>query len=265
MLTQQNINLTKNAIDLWVISLPLDDAQNSKLNSYLNPDELIKVQSFKFKYLQDIAIASRGGLRVILSQYLITNPESIDIRTTAFGKPYLYDSNLRFNVSHSGNYVLIAMSYGNNLGIDIEKMHGDFDYKDIASNYFTNNEIAVIESENTQDLYAFYRAWTRKEACLKAVGKGLTIDLKDIEVTCSSNEPAKVLNFVNHNKNWQLFEISINPEYMASVAVQASEPFFINKLDFKSHFFNYCTALYCYSILISPLIEAKVSFLYPSA
>lgn len=233
MITQKNIKLGKHTIDLWVISLPLEDYQKSILSSYLNTNELIKTRSFKFKYLQEIAIASRGGVRAILSQYLKVNPSAVDIRTTAFGKPYVFDCSLAFNISHSGSYVLVAVSNGDNLGVDIEKLREDLDYKYIANNYFTHNEIAAIEGKNIKGLYAFYRAWTRKEACLKAVGKGLSIDLKDIEVTCSSNEPAKVLKFVNYSENWQLFEIDIDPEYIVSIALQATQSCCINKLDFK--------------------------------
>lgn len=226
--------LTKNSVDLWVISLSAIGApQLSNLESYLSYKELAAVSSFSGKTLKENAIASRGCLKLVLSKYLRKAPALIFIDQNEYGKPHVLGSNIKFNVSHAGKYILIAVTRDIDIGVDIEQISEDFVFADIVNTFFTDTEKNAINSHVPSSRMAFYRAWTRKEACLKALGKGLSIDLQDVEVTCLAKEPAKVLKFKNYDNDWQLFDIDIDPQYFAALALQASERYTVNKIEFN--------------------------------
>src|SRR5690606_30609088 len=108
--------------------------------------------------------------------------DNIHIATDAHKKPYLNSHpTVFFNVSHAGDYALIAI--GNSpIGIDIEFINKNFDYKEILANIF--NKIEIDEINLTQEQHdTFYKFWTRKEAIVKAIGKGIDDDLIKIPVT----------------------------------------------------------------------------------
>jgi 4'-phosphopantetheinyl transferase len=227
------ISSMNNYVDLWIISLPIDTNMFINLKKSLNHQELSYTDSFKSQILKNNAIASRGGLRAILAKYLDLEPNLISIEKNSFGKPYVPNSNIRFNVSHSGKYILVAVATDINMGVDIERISDDFDYSEIIDSYFNDNERLCINSESTDGRKAFYRAWTRKEACLKSIGAGLSLDLKDIEVSCAETDTPQVISFKGFHEHWELYEIDIDPQYMVSLALETSSPYSINKLEFR--------------------------------
>jgi phosphopantetheinyl transferase len=86
------------------------------------------------------------------------------------GKPYLRDGSVYFNLSHSGEYVVLAVS-DREVGVDIEKIKP---YpKKVATRFFTQKEQAWLESESTDE--NFFRIWTGKESVMKAAGQGLSM------------------------------------------------------------------------------------------
>ena len=86
---------------------------------------------------------------------------------TPNGKPYLPDSPIRFNVSHSHQLTLIAVTYEVEVGVDLERIRALPDYRAIAERYFPPGEAALTGEID------FFRRWTRFEAVLKAQGVGL--------------------------------------------------------------------------------------------
>lgn len=112
-------------------------------------------------------------LRKILAEQLNAYPKNIRFSISESSKPYLPE--IHFNISHSGDYVVIAISK-KNVGIDVELIKDHFDHELLAEVCFTSNERKLIT--NLEDFYTF---WTRKEAILKASGEGLIDDLHDIE------------------------------------------------------------------------------------
>lgn len=118
----------------------------------------------------------------LLSELLIqkaiiekTGIENAAIRRNEYGKPYLQGvKDFHFNLSHSGDYVVIAVSE-RHVGIDIEKKV-KVDYR-IAKKFFGEKEVQEIltSSEEQDRVDAFCRIWTLKESYVKAIGKGLSI------------------------------------------------------------------------------------------
>lgn len=213
-------------IDIWKLRLPLSSITLDRLRNNLNQEERGRLKLFKITALAQEFIASRGGLREILSHYTNNHPKNIDICYSKYKKPYLNNSNLNFNVSHSGNYIVYAFCESARIGIDIEKIKSDIDFLDIAKNYFTRNEyIEISKNKGAAMAITFYRCWTRKEACIKAIGQGLYYDLNKIEVTCALNAEPKVLKFEDQfddNSEWSLIEFTPDEDYIASIAIDRS-------------------------------------------
>ena len=119
---------------------------------------------------------------MLLGHYLAARPESIQFSTQGNNKPRLASihsrADLRFNVSHSGSLALVAVTVGNEIGVDVEHLRDVSHVEQIAGRYFHTDEIAAIRSAEPTDRTAtFLRCWTAKEAVLKALGIGITSSL----------------------------------------------------------------------------------------
>ncbi len=130
---------------------------------------------------------------------------------TNLKRPY-FDETIDFNISHSGKYVICAISTSAKIGIDVEEI------KDIPLTDFTNQFSAdemknIVNAENT--LRSFYGLWTKKEAFLKAIGTGLYVPLNKVQVTN---------NKITWEKNdWFLTELKLNKDYCAHVCADTFE------------------------------------------
>lgn len=115
------------------------------------------------------------------------------------------------------------MDYNRELGIDIERIRKDFPYQQIAESFFSPFENAVLRSlPEHQQLRAFFTCWTRKEAYIKAVGKGLSIPLNQFDVSLAPGEPAALLNVEGNPEEaskWSLIELFPSSDMVAAVAV----------------------------------------------
>ncbi len=126
---------------------------------------------------------SRGILKELSASYLRTAPKDLNYDTNRFGKPFIANSNhlLQFNISHSTDYILLAFSFDPSpIGIDIEENNLDFNFLDIADQYFSDHEKDSLCCTNPSE--QFFKIWTRKEAMMKAIGEGLTDELVQIDV-----------------------------------------------------------------------------------
>jgi 4'-phosphopantetheinyl transferase len=154
----------------------------------------------------------REALRLLLSKYLSAPPMEIIIAADKNRKPFISSppSDIYFNVSHSGDWVLIAFT-GAELGIDIEKKDPDFDYKSFLREHYSESEQKYI-AEAADPVAAFYFLWTRKEALIKAWGTGLRENLNEVDVLDSDDL------FEFNQKHWRLQSFNISLDYPAAVA-----------------------------------------------
>ena len=144
-------------------------------------------------------VAGRGLLRRLLGMYLGTDAAEVEFTFNSFGKPALAAKHgagdLRFNVSHSHDWALIAFTRGRELGVYIERVRPDFATREIAQRFFSPSEarrlIALPAATQTE---AFFQCWTRKEGYIKARGEGLSRGLDSFEVAFGPGVDAAVLN-----------------------------------------------------------------------
>jgi 4'-phosphopantetheinyl transferase len=170
-------------VDLDAVPAPVDVAS-------LSESEWERARRFVFRRDRERFIAAHAALRRILSMQTGSQAASLDFDQGDFGKPSLAGhADLHFNLSHSQSEALIAVNDGSEVGVDIELLRSVPDAQELAATCFTPNEIrALLGMPSGARERAFLVGWTRKEACLKALGLGLSANLQALEVGLDSVE-----------------------------------------------------------------------------
>jgi 4'-phosphopantetheinyl transferase len=223
--------LTDQNVHIWTASLKKPAEHISSLEQMLSPDEQARAQHFKFETDRNRFITGRGLLRTILSSYVQVDPAQLRFTYSKRGKPTLEygpgHEPLHFNVAHSKNLILIAVTKACAVGVDVEWIHPMNDAEDIAARFFSPREAAKLMAlTNEQRIPAFFNLWTRKEAWLKATGDGLSEMLKEVEASFLPDEPARVLAISGNTeaaKRWTLLGLTPASEFTAAIAAEARD------------------------------------------
>lgn len=238
MLSQNNpriqVEVTESLFDevhLWLISIDAMETQLENLWFILSGNEMKRTKRFHFEKDQKRFIVARGMLRTILSQYLNVEPKAHEFRYNQYGKPYLVENNfLRFNVSHSGDKVLYGITQGREIGVDVEYIKPFENAHQIVERYFSDNEKDQFHHlPDHMRNRAFFDCWTRKEAYIKAQGKGISLPLDAFSVSFLPGQPTCLLetkDVFKEKDRWTLSEVKIDKEYVAAVAVEGHNLYF---------------------------------------
>src|SRR5262249_48848883 len=194
----------------------------------LTSDEQRRAERFYFPQDRQHFIAGRGILRVVLGKYLGREPHQLQFDYNLHGKPKLIgEKRLRFNLSHSHGLALYAVTWEREVGVDIEHVRPDFAGEAIAERFFSPNETAVLRSlPDHLRVAAFFNCWTRKEAYIKARGKGLAIPLDQFDVSLAPGEPAALLAdraAPPESQRWAMCCLAPGPGYAGAVAVEGHD------------------------------------------
>lgn len=203
-------------IKLFKIELSAYDERIDYLKNFLAPHEIERAEKYHFKKDKNRFIICRALLKFLLANHINLDINKINIEVDSYKKPYLPNRpSVYFNVSHAGDYGLIVIAK-HLVGIDIEYINKEFDYKEILQNVFHQNEIDVIKTSKDQH-HTFYKFWTRKEAIVKAIGKGIDDDLKNIPITDGLHSVPSALIFDFNKIN--VFSFNLNDAYVGTLAV----------------------------------------------
>ncbi len=221
----ESLSLASDRVHVWRASLKVPAARVQSLQRTLAAEELWRAKRYYFQKDRDRFVVARGFLRAILSGYLRTEASQLRFRYNRHGKPELLDSQgLRFNVSHSDELALYAISHRREIGIDLERIRPELAGQAIAERFFSPREVASLRSlPESMRADAFFACWTRKEAYLKARGRGIVLGLDQFDVSLSPGEPAGLLRVVGHPEEaarWSLQELHPAAGYVAAVAVE---------------------------------------------
>ena len=224
----KNLKFADNEVHVWRAQLELPSSQVQRLRGILTDDELDRANRFTFEIDQQRFIAARGILRSILSRYITIYSGLLRFYYNQYGKPFLAPEfssyPLKFNLSHSGSLALYAITRNMEIGVDVERVRSDFEYEEIAKRFFSVNEVAILRTIPTEKkLEAFYNCWTRKEAYIKAHGKGLSLPLDSFDVSFAPWEPPMLLITKDEPKErslWTLLDLKPGPGYMGALAVK---------------------------------------------
>ena len=138
---------------------------------------------------------------------------------------------MEFNLSHSGDFALIAVTQGRKIGVDVERIRQGISSHVIAQQYFSKAEVAELQSlPIDQRESAFFTCWTRKEAYIKAQGLGLALPLESFDVSLTPGQPA-ILRATRPDEKestrWTLRSLDVDPNYAGAIAVEVAD------LDFR--------------------------------
>lgn len=225
---ETRISLFEHDLHIWKSSLNVDNQRFQFLKSLLSKDELRRAERFYFDKDKKQFVVGRGILRVLLGTYLEVNPQKLEFQYNKYGKPFIQNrcrTNLHFNLSHSKDMLVLAFTKNANVGVDIEYLRSDFDVVRLARQFFSKREVNELLTTPTDLLkIAFLNCWTRKEAFIKAKGKGLSIPLNKFDVSLFPGKPAVLRYFFENPKEisqWFLHEVkNIGEGYISSVAVK---------------------------------------------
>jgi 4'-phosphopantetheinyl transferase len=202
-------SLKQDECHYWHFSLDDPNHDIHELIELLSADEFKRMQSYQFEKDKRRFCISRGLLRRVLSTYTSTQPQEIDIHYTQYKKPYI-EGDIEFNLSHTSTDVVIGVSHYP-IGIDIETVREHQNALAVSKRFFAASEYNALKHLNESDRHtAFIHIWTQKEAIVKAMGKGVFHDLKNVEV--SAQPPAKILALKSESAmtaDWSLFSLPI--------------------------------------------------------
>jgi 4'-phosphopantetheinyl transferase len=215
--------LVAHEIDIWVARLDLPEAAGADVLSVM---EHARAESFRSEAARMRFVARRAALRTVLSAYTGVAPASIAFDANDYGKPVLVsDRTLSFSTSHSESVALIALGRCRLIGIDVERVREAATDDEVAARFFTRNEAASLALADAEDrVRCFFNVWTRKEAIVKALGRGLSIPLDSFEVTMRLDESAAITswNIPGAAKaDLQLYHLEPYPGYIGALAFSA--------------------------------------------
>jgi 4'-phosphopantetheinyl transferase len=220
--------LGPNEVHVWATNLNPGPEQIARLKQILSTDEQTRAARFRFERDQNRFIAGRSFLRTVLGRYLNQNPAEIKFNYTTRGKPALDSSpgtDLHFNLSHSHDFALLAVTKICPVGVDVEQIRPLRDADAIADRFFSERESSTLKAlPPEQKPVGFFNLWTRKEAWLKATGEGISDLLDKVEVSLLPDEPAKFLGLLGNLETaatWTLIDLNPAPGYKGALAIQA--------------------------------------------
>lgn len=209
-------------VHLW--RFDLDELWEEEAAELLARDELERARRYRFGLHRRRFITGRAVVRCILGGYLDRDPGRLAFEYGRQGKPALQNStDLVFNLSHSGSVALLGVGRRAPLGVDVERLHAIPELEAITRQTFSEREAAaVLRASGQQRRVKFFQCWTRKEAFVKALGGGLSIPLKEFDV---SLEPQpRLLAVRGHHlepEKWTMRQVVPRDGFVASVACRS--------------------------------------------
>jgi 4'-phosphopantetheinyl transferase len=149
-------------------------------------------------------------------------PETIELATADRGRPILpHDETVQFSISHTHDLVAVALTADARVGIDLECVQPHWDLPELAKRIFSEEDLQTFQAlPGSEAPAAFFRAWTRKEAYLKARGEGIAEGLRQISVSLGPEETGSVKDARDESaaQTWRLLALPVPADYMGSLA-----------------------------------------------
>ena len=170
-------------------------------------------------------VVGRAAVRRVVGGLLGVAPTALMLSENAHGKPRAPGA-VRFNISHSGGWVLLAIAHGREVGVDLEQHRDDLAIAEVAETVFSPVEVkALLSLPNPERMAAFFRLWARKEAVIKAEGTGFSLPTRTFTVgfdarpaVLTSEGPAP------RPDRWWLCDLDVDERFAAALAVETPAP-----------------------------------------
>jgi len=222
------MDLAAEEVHVWQADLAVSARMLDALQAALSADELARAARFHFPRDRARFIAAHAIVRNILGGYLNASPAMLEFSSNEYGKPALagnWRDALSFNLSHSGELVVIALTRGREVGVDVEEYVPNRADASVAEHFFSPSEVARLHAlpESIRPR-AFFNCWTRKEAYIKARGMGLSIPLDSFDVSLAPDEPAVLLrtSVADDVGTWQLRHLELGERYIGALVASGT-------------------------------------------
>ncbi len=200
--------------------LPVTTDLDLLLNQLLNSDERQRAQRYHQKADMRRFLYTRSLLKIVCGNYINQPPSGIYFTVGEANKPELRsNAGWHINVSHSGNWILLAIGRVQ-VGVDIEKINPQFNFQDILALSFTAEEQGYVQA-HMDSQRRFYQLWTRKEALVKATGKGM--DNAFGQVPSLDGLHVVASDLIGGDGNWVVRSFAVADDYLATLAYQQIE------------------------------------------
>ena len=166
------------------------DIQLEKALTIISDEERIRAGMFRFDRDRDRFVRGRGYLRTILAECLDITPETLDLKKHEHGKLYLEGDPIYFNLTHSAGAGVIVVSEEHSIGVDLEFVNRKIKVLEVARSVLVDRELDYLEGTRAEDrerLFLYF--WTAKEAYLKLLGTGLSLEPKKVSLQLGSKFP----------------------------------------------------------------------------
>lgn len=229
----RRIDLAEPRAAVWTLLLDDPAMERGRLEALLCAEERARAARFHQEADRIRYVVARAALRLLLGAELAMDPAALSFAAGPHGKPTLIrvpDSpdlgpspRVGFNVAHSGDRALIALSDGRDVGVDVERLAPDRANMRIAKKSFSAREYAGLGGLRPANRVAgFFRIWTRKEAVVKALGGGLTLPLDAFDVSLEPGDQDALLDAragLIEPSHWRLMDIAMDPGYVAALCI----------------------------------------------
>lgn len=220
----------RNAVDIWVLPRDKLFQLGGGPRDCVSDEE--RARAARLVQPQDKArfVAFRDALRRVLALYLTISPEDLRFEASAYGKLRIdagqHHTGIDFNLSHSADLLVVAVSRCGSVGIDIEHVGHHRDIEKLCDRILGHAERSEYETLGQhQQRLAIWRAWTRKEAYLKGVGVGLSKHLEDVRVTLGANVEPRIVSVKERPQDprlWRLHEFWPAPDVVGTLAIKSA-------------------------------------------
>lgn len=223
-------DISPGEVHVWRTSLEQPEEIIAQLQRHLSADEAARVRRFCFEKDRRHWIVARGLLRSLLGQYLDLKPSLLEFRYNVHGKPFIKHpatgSAFHFNLSHSAGLAVYAFIYTRSVGVDVQytRRKPKVDCEKMARFQFSLSEyqaLCLLPADMREQ--AFYQCWTRKEAYVKARGRGMSLPLDQFDVAfLPGDRPALLVSREDPGEvaRWTFQELTCGADYAGALVVE---------------------------------------------
>jgi 4'-phosphopantetheinyl transferase len=199
--------------------IPLSEISDQEFFRYyhtnLSEEDRGIIGKYSVKRLKEYVVG-RALLKLALKLEMGLDIEILKLAKNPYGKPFLEEyEDIHFNISHSEDLVMVILSDTSPVGLDVEFVGKD--YLDVMDEVFSIEEIKHIQSYSTKEemIYSFFKLWTKKEAIIKADGRGFSYPLKKLQFSSVDDTNG----FIN---GWWFHTFPLEEDYLVSIALMHS-------------------------------------------
>jgi len=224
------LTLSPSEIHLWLAFYEeADEDLHSAYREILEPAEKAREPRFYFAADRRRYLVTRALVRTVLARYLPLAPRDWRFAANAYGRPEIANaqgrrSGLSFNLSHTRDLIVLGVTRGRALGVDVENLGRREAVIDVARHYFAEAEVsALARVPAAQQHHRFFEYWTFKESYIKARGMGLSLPLDRFSFHFPDDHTVKLRidrDLGDDPRRWELVQLRPAPEYLLAVCAE---------------------------------------------